>query len=77
LVYTQKTKPPKVDDTVEKAKGWESNFLSSCTSHDRNVNIPWAVANVGDADYIYAFQKIVMPIAYEFNPQLVIGTPHP
>jgi histone deacetylase 6 len=37
------------------------------------VNIPWAVGNVGDADYIYAFQKLVMPIAYEFNPQLVIG----
>jgi histone deacetylase 6 len=38
----------------------------------RNVNIPWAVDGVGDADYIYAFQKVVMPIAYEFNPQLVI-----
>ena len=38
------------------------------------MNIPWAVDKVGDADYIYAFQKIVMPIAYEFNPQLVIGT---
>jgi histone deacetylase 6 len=38
------------------------------------VNIPWAVGNVGDADYIYAFQKVVMPIAYEFNPQLVIGS---
>lgn len=37
------------------------------------MNIPWAVGNVGDADYIYAFQKVVMPIAYEFNPQLVIG----
>jgi acetoin utilization deacetylase AcuC-like enzyme len=37
------------------------------------VNIPWAVGGAGDADYIYAFQKIVMPIAYEFNPQLVIG----
>ena len=31
------------------------------------------MGNVGDADYIYAFQKVVMPIAYEFNPQLVIG----
>jgi histone deacetylase 6 len=39
------------------------------------VNIPWSVQGAGDADYIYAFQKVVMPIAYEFNPQLVIGTP--
>ena len=46
----------------------------SFPADNRNVNIPWAVGNVGDADYIYAFQKVVMPIAYEFNPQLVIGT---
>ncbi len=26
-----------------------------------------------DADYIHAFQKIVMPIAMEFAPQLVIS----
>ena len=44
----------------------------SVSSHIRNVNIPWAVDGVGDADYIYAFQKVVMPIAYEFKPQLVI-----
>ena len=25
-----------------------------------------------DADYLYAFQKCLMPIAYEFNPDLVI-----
>ena len=28
---------------------------------------------MGDADYMYAFQKVVMPIAAEFNPDLVIG----
>lgn len=28
---------------------------------------------MGDADYIYAFQQIVMPIATEFNPDFVIG----
>jgi histone deacetylase 6 len=28
---------------------------------------------MGDADYIYAFQQIVMPIALEFNPDFVIG----
>jgi histone deacetylase 6 len=28
---------------------------------------------MGDADYLYAFQQIVMPIAYEFAPDLVIG----
>ena len=29
---------------------------------------------MGDADYILAFQKIVMPIAMEFAPELVISS---
>ncbi|THV08047.1 histone deacetylase clr3 [Dendrothele bispora CBS 962.96] len=37
-----------------------------------SVNIPWPEAGMGDADYIHAFQKIVMPIATEFAPELVI-----
>ena len=28
---------------------------------------------MGDADYLYAFEKIVLPIAYEFAPELVIS----
>ncbi|KAF2688822.1 hypothetical protein K458DRAFT_384988 [Lentithecium fluviatile CBS 122367] len=38
----------------------------------RNVNIPWAEHDMGDAEYIYAFQQVVMPIATEFDPDLVI-----
>ncbi|KAL3476461.1 hypothetical protein BJX99DRAFT_227752 [Aspergillus californicus] len=38
----------------------------------RNVNIPWASQGMGDGDYMYAFQQVVMPIAQEFNPDLVI-----
>ncbi|KAF2165028.1 hypothetical protein M409DRAFT_55934 [Zasmidium cellare ATCC 36951] len=37
-----------------------------------NVNIPWSKPGMGDADYIYAFQQVVMPIATDFNPDLVI-----
>ncbi|OSX56322.1 hypothetical protein POSPLADRAFT_1175378 [Postia placenta MAD-698-R-SB12] len=37
-----------------------------------SVNIPWPQHGMGDADYILAFQKIVMPIAVEFAPELVI-----
>ena len=44
--------------------------------HDRglgyNINIPWPEFGVGDADYLYAFQKVVMPVAHEYNPDLVI-----
>ena len=28
---------------------------------------------MGDADYIYAFQQLVMPVAFEFNPDLVMS----
>ena len=38
----------------------------------RNVNIPWSHPGMTDADYIYAFQQVVMPIAVEFAPDLVI-----
>ncbi|OJJ43996.1 hypothetical protein ASPZODRAFT_18771 [Penicilliopsis zonata CBS 506.65] len=38
----------------------------------RNVNVPWPTQGMGDGDYIYAFQQVIMPIANEFNPDLVI-----
>ncbi|KAI1851626.1 hypothetical protein JX266_003088 [Neoarthrinium moseri] len=38
----------------------------------RNVNIGWDNQGMGDGEYMAAFQKIVMPIAHEFNPDLVI-----
>lgn len=37
-----------------------------------NVNIPWNRKRMGDAEYIAAFQQIIMPIAYQFNPELVL-----
>jgi histone deacetylase 6 len=38
----------------------------------KNVNIPWPQHWMGDGDYLHAFQRVVMPIAQEFNPDLVI-----
>ncbi|KAK0634707.1 hypothetical protein B0T17DRAFT_586442 [Bombardia bombarda] len=38
----------------------------------KNINIGWHEQGMGDAEYMHAFQKIVMPIAYEFDPDLVI-----
>ena len=37
-----------------------------------NVNIPWNVPGVGDTEYALAFYNIVLPIAYAFDPQLVL-----
>lgn len=30
-----------------------------------NVNIPWNLESMGDAEYLAAFQQIILPIAYE------------
>jgi histone deacetylase 6 len=38
----------------------------------KNVNIGWDEQGMGDGEYMAAFQKIVMPIGQEFNPDLVI-----
>jgi hypothetical protein len=38
-----------------------------------NVNIPWPGKGMGDAEYLHAFQRIVMPIARSFDPELVIS----
>ncbi|KAI9651066.1 Histone deacetylase hda1 [Ciborinia camelliae] len=38
----------------------------------KNVNIGWPCQGMGDGEYMAAFQKIVMPIAQEYDPDLVI-----
>ena len=38
----------------------------------KNINIPWPTKGMGDADYMFAFQNVVMPVAREFDPDLVI-----
>ncbi|XP_058873078.1 LOW QUALITY PROTEIN: histone deacetylase 6 [Acipenser ruthenus] len=37
-----------------------------------NVNIPWNASKMGNPEYIAAFQRVVMPIAYQFDPELVL-----
>jgi histone deacetylase 6 len=38
----------------------------------KNINIGWHAQGMGDGEYMAAFQKIVMPIAKEFNPDMVV-----
>ncbi|KAF6761227.1 histone deacetylase clr3 [Ephemerocybe angulata] len=37
-----------------------------------SLNVPWPCPGMGDADYLHAFQRVIMPIAMEFAPELVI-----
>lgn len=48
------------------------NFCGNGDGIGKNVNIPWEEHGMGDAEYVYAFQEVVMPIASEFDPDLVI-----
>uniref|UniRef100_A0A2K6T330 UBP-type domain-containing protein n=1 Tax=Saimiri boliviensis boliviensis TaxID=39432 RepID=A0A2K6T330_SAIBB len=36
------------------------------------VNVAWNGPRIGDADYLAAWHRLVLPIAYEFNPELVL-----
>lgn len=65
---------------VGKASAKEREYLisSSFTKDDwsfvSSINIPWPEKGMGDAEYLHAFMKVVMPIAMEFAPELVIST---
>ena len=66
-------------DPVAKVPDWACEFIPLDTilkkfpNFGSSVNIPWPEKGMGDAEYIYAFQKVVMPIAMEFAPELVIS----
>ncbi|XP_076621765.1 histone deacetylase 6 isoform X1 [Colletes latitarsis] len=47
-------------------------FVGSGPGEGFNVNIPWNKKGMGDAEYIAAFQQVIMPIAYMFNPELIL-----
>ena len=36
------------------------------------LNIPWKTSGMGDGDYFFAFNKVIMPVITEFDPDLVI-----
>lgn len=67
---------------LARALDWESKLIQSfvyisLTTYvdlkSRNINIPWPSQGMGDGDYMFAFQQLIMPIATEFDPDLVIG----
>ncbi|KAL9971553.1 hypothetical protein ACROYT_G017728 [Oculina patagonica] len=55
--------------------------FSTCANYDVvgsgpgrgfTVNVPWNKKHMGDADYLAVFHHILLPIAYEFEPDLVL-----
>ncbi|KAJ9567395.1 hypothetical protein OSB04_003361 [Centaurea solstitialis] len=49
-----------------------ANEVGSMGGEGYCVNVPWSRGGVGDNDYIFAFEHIVLPIAYEFSPDITI-----
>ncbi|CAO1639065.1 unnamed protein product [Sympodiomycopsis kandeliae] len=49
-----------------------SASLGTGTGLGYSINIPWPMGGMGDGEYLYAFHQVVMPIAAEFGPDLVI-----
>ncbi|KAK9514654.1 hypothetical protein VZT92_025357 [Zoarces viviparus] len=50
----------------------DSQFVGSGRAEGKNINLPWNKTMMTDADYIAAFQQLLLPVAYEFQPQLVL-----
>lgn len=37
-----------------------------------NINIVWSKGGMADSEYLAAFQQVILPVAYEFAPDLVL-----
>ncbi|KAI5950875.1 HDA1 [Candida jiufengensis] len=37
-----------------------------------SLNIPWRTSGMHDGDYVYAFNKVIIPVILEFDPDLII-----
>lgn len=48
------------------------DFVGCGDGKGYTVNVPWNTKHMGDADYLAVFHHILLPIAYEFDPDLVL-----
>ncbi|XP_070611494.1 polyamine deacetylase HDAC10-like isoform X1 [Erythrolamprus reginae] len=52
----------------------ESNYDAVGQGKGRgfNINVPWNQVGMGNSDYLAAFLHVLLPIAFEFDPELVL-----
>lgn len=48
------------------------DYIGDGDGNGFNVNVPLNEINLGDSEYINIFLRVLMPMAIEFNPQLVL-----
>ncbi|ODV82192.1 uncharacterized protein CANTADRAFT_136463 [Suhomyces tanzawaensis NRRL Y-17324] len=53
-------------------KAGGSDMVGEKEGEGYNINIPWRSSGVHDGDYVYAFNKVILPIIAEFDPDLTI-----
>ncbi|CAM40624.1 putative histone deacetylase [Leishmania braziliensis MHOM/BR/75/M2904] len=74
-----------VDETPQNVTGAEEELFYPGTGHlnrvggdataaaqGRNINIPWPTHGMGDLEYLQLLHEIVLPVAREFRPELVL-----
>lgn len=54
-------------------KKGSAGYIGHGEGEGKTLNIPWPCAGMTDADYLYAFEEVIMPIAREFGPDVVVG----
>lgn len=47
-------------------------YLAFAAGEGFNVNIPWNKDMMGNAEYKIAFDRIILPIANQFKPDLIL-----
>ncbi|KAF7210436.1 transcript variant X2, partial [Nothobranchius furzeri] len=50
----------------------DCSFTGTGRAEGRTVNLAWNQTGMTDADYITAFQQVLLPVAFEFQPELVL-----
>ncbi|XP_019485164.1 PREDICTED: histone deacetylase 6 isoform X1 [Hipposideros armiger] len=53
-----------------KASNWSTTGFGQGQGY--TINVPWNQVGMRDADYIAAFLQVLLPVAFEFQPQLVL-----
>ncbi|KAI2599335.1 histone deacetylase 6, partial [Homo sapiens] len=53
-----------------KASNWSTTGFGQGQGY--TINVPWNQVGMRDADYIAAFLHVLLPVALEFQPQLVL-----
>ncbi|CAH8305491.1 unnamed protein product [Eruca vesicaria subsp. sativa] len=48
------------------------NMVGEGAGEGFNINVPWEQGRCGDADYLAAWDHILIPVAKEFNPDIIL-----